>query len=174
MNTWGVFLSSTVFIPGTLLPFWGPLSRAVNFLLHSSNLTLNYLWQQTMYSWNWYEKVLVLFVSNPSASSGLHSTPKSIQKTHIFHCQNIASLLVLQMPQCIRILKFLVAGQGRKGTKPGCETLFLYLFNLSVFPSCTLLPFLKLRHSMRSTSFHYLSYIAKIFVFKYQWHLGDM
>lgn len=118
----GVFLPSIRFIPRTLSPFGGPLCTALNFLLHSYNLTLNFL-RLTAY------RVFRALIVTTGVSAALPSPQcllrtkfqtKILPRNQVFLCQSVASLLVLypwglKLPPYIRILKVLGPGWGRRG-----------------------------------------------------------
>lgn len=101
----GGFLPFIRFIPGTLSPFGAPLCTALNFLLHSYNLTLNFLWL-TAHS---ILRVSILTIgvraALPSPQCLLRTTfqTKIHPRNHVFLCQSVASLLVLY-PWGLKIL----------------------------------------------------------------------
>lgn len=146
-----------------LSPFGGPLSRALNSLLHSYNLTLNFLWL-TAHS---FLRILIpttgVSATPPSSQSLLRTTfqTKSHPRNLVFLYQSVASLLVpypwgLKIPPYIWILKVLGTDWGRRGVGQGhCNLISMSIqpYSISVLQP---LPFLKPSHNKRSTSFQSL------------------
>lgn len=137
-------------------PFGDPLSRALNSLLHSYNLTLSFPWL-TAHS---IPRALIVTMgvstTPPLPQCLLRTTfqTKSHPRNHVFLYQRVASLLVLypwglKIPPHIWILKVPGLDWGRRGVGQGrCN-----FISMSIQPSSTSipqpLPFLKLWHNKR-------------------------